>query len=79
MHRGDRAPFPPRANTQLLLQGEQVLVTLVAYDQTLRDVVRGNLAGVDEYGLLIDQGSSGSVFIPWSSVRTVLKLPAQQP
>lgn len=79
MHSGDRATFPPRAHTQLLLQGEQVLVTLVAFDQTLRDVVRGNLAGIDEYGLLIDQGSNGSVFIPWSSVRTVLRPPAQQP
>lgn len=79
MHRVDRTPVPQRASSRLLLYGEHIPVTLVPYDRTPRDLIEGTLAGVDEYGLLIDQGSSGSVFIPWSSVYKALKAAAQQP
>ena len=63
-------PFPPH-NTHLLYHGESVSVTLLANEQTPQEIVTGTLMGFDEFGVLIDQGEHGSLFIPWSSVRTI--------
>lgn len=62
--------FPPRT-THLLRRGEAVSVTLVANEQTPQEIVTGTLTGFDEFGLLDDQAEYGSLFIPWSSVRTI--------
>jgi hypothetical protein len=63
-------PFRPR-NTHLLYHGESVSITLVANEQTPHEIIAGTLMGFDEYGVLIDQGEHGYLFIPWSSVRTI--------
>jgi hypothetical protein len=65
-------PFsPPPRNTHLLPHGESVSVTFVAHEQTPQKIVAGTLMGFDEFGLLVDQGEHGSLFIPWNSVRTI--------
>ena len=69
MHTTDHI-VPPR-KTDLLLHGESVSVTLLANEQTPQEIVTGTLMGFDEFGVLIDQGEHGSLFIPWSSVRTI--------
>ncbi|MGO8949830.1 MAG: hypothetical protein ACLQUY_19680 [Ktedonobacterales bacterium] len=75
MYTADRMSFPPR-NTHLLRHGELVSVTLVVNEQTPHEIVTGTLTGFDEFGLLVDQGEHGSIFVPWSSVRTIRRPPA---
>ena len=75
MHTRDRIFFPPQ-NTHLLSHGEAVSVTLVANEQTPHEIVTGTLTGFDEFGLLVELGEHGSIFIPWSSVRTIHRPPA---
>ena len=78
MHRPNSGPYAPRPGvTRLLLVDERVSVELVTYYSGQSHTMQGTIAGIDDYGLLIDQGSNSLVFIPWSSVRTVRKVPAQ--
>ena len=79
MDRPNSGTFPTHAGgTGLLHLSEHVSVNLVAnnLDRVHNSRIQGTISGVDDYGLLIDEGNNTSVFIPWSSVRTVLIQPA---
>ena len=69
----DRVSSPKGTTAELLLHGEPVSVILVATEQNRHEIVKGPLIGIDEIGVLVEQGDQGWVFIPWSSVRTIHK------
>ena len=74
MQRLNPASFNAPSSPTLLRRGERVDVALVSSDPRSHALIDGTIAGTDEYGLLIERQNGESVFIPWSSVRTVTKV-----